>query len=198
MISWILDTGPLVAYLDVQVGRLLDAVDDLGLAESTYVFFIGDNGTDSRRPRKTVGGDVRGGKRDLNDGGMHVPLLVRRPGRVPKGHVSDALVDMADLFPTFCALAGVTVPGGAAVDGRSFVPFIHGEEGERRPWVTAGVGGDFIVFDGQWRLHHKGGRLVDCRALPEERTASGDDPETRAARERLAPVIERLAALRGR
>ena len=89
---------PMIEYLDRLVGQLLDAVEDLGLRENTYVFFMGDNGTEEsyflnpaadhpgekKHTRHTRLGWVNGGKTQLNDAGSHVPLLVwgaNSPGR---------------------------------------------------------------------------------------------------------------------
>lgn len=175
-------------YLDRLVGRLTEAVDSLGIAEETYVIFIGDNGTDTDQPRELPDGLVRGGKRDLNDGGMHVPLLVRRPGSIAADVSTRALVDMADLFPTVCDLAGVVLPPRRNIDGVSFAPILSGTRDGSRRWVTGGIDGAWCVFDGQFRLTSRGG-LIDCRKLPAEIPAEKDDPAALAARVRLGEVM---------
>ncbi|TWT64175.1 sulfatase-like hydrolase/transferase [Rubinisphaera italica] len=183
----------MVVYLDQLVGRLTKAVDDLGIAENTYVIFIGDNGTDSKIPRRTNSGLVRGGKTNLNDAGMHVPMLVRKPGKIPEGTVCDQLIDTADLFPTFCELANVET-SELNLDGVSFADVLDGEGTSSRSWVTGGYGNDFVVFDGQFRLHRKTGKLIDCRRLPEESPAEDNDPEAKTARKKLEAVLNGLGS----
>ncbi len=87
--------------LDTAVGRVLDALDSLGLADQTFVVYTSDNGGG--------GGDraMRGGKGSLSEGGIRVPLLVRGPG-VPAGAWCHEPVSGIDLLPTFAALAGAT------------------------------------------------------------------------------------------
>jgi len=110
----------MIAYMDKLCGRIVGEIDRLGIADNTIVIFMGDNGTDSKTPRKSAAGEVKGGKTDLNDAGTHIPLLVRWPGKVKAKAVADDLIDMADLFPTICELAGVKIPSNVAVDGVSF------------------------------------------------------------------------------
>ena len=188
----------MITYLDGLVGRIVGAVDELGIADRTWVLFIGDNGTDSKVARKTSFGDVSGGKAILGDAGMHVPMIIRGPGQVGGGTATtiNDLVDMADVFPTLCELAGVSLPEStkAKLDGVSFAPRLLGAEGATplRNFVTGGYGGDDCVFDGAWRLHRKGGGvLYDCRNLPAEPKADlENDPEAQAAKERLMAVLE--------
>jgi len=185
----------MIRYLDKQIGRLLDAIHELGLAEDTIVFFVGDNGTDTKSPRQTKAGRVTGGKRDLNNGGMHVPLLAYGPGHIPVGEVKHDLVDMADLHPTLCDLAGVEVSKNKKIDGMSFESAITGNGHSQREWVTAGISDDFVVFDGKWRLHHKEEKLFDCRELPLEKPADLNSSEALEAKQRLMPALNYLRSL---
>lgn len=198
--------GHLIEYLDVLVGRLVAAVDDLGIADDTWIVFMGDNGTEERffaNPRRgvpgekphtrhTTAGPVDGGKNQLNDAGAHVPLLARGPHGSPKGVVRDELVDVVDLFPTFCELAGAPLPDDLALDGRSLAPAFHGQPIELREWTHQGLPSDQTLFDGEWRLFHRSGKLVDLRELPDETVVKEVSSESRAARERLDAVFQRL------
>jgi len=144
----------MVSYMDTICGRILDAVDELGLAESTYVIFMGDNGTEANydKVRETADGPISGGKRDLNEGGTHIPLLVRHPGKVEAGSVATDLIDMADWFPTFCELTGAKLPEGAAIDGISFAPTLLEGKPHPRQWVTGGYGKKMSLYNGQVRV----------------------------------------------
>ena len=163
----------MINYMDKLVGRLMDAVEELGIRQNTYVFFMGDNGTheqDFHNPhtgepherahtRHTRAGRVNGGKFDPNDAGTHVPLLVWGPKTVPRGSVCDDLIDVVDLFPTFCQLSQIAIPKSLKIDGLSFAQQIHGKPGIPRKWVLHGItpskrrfgGGGVSLFDGSWR-----------------------------------------------
>jgi arylsulfatase A len=125
----------MVKYLDKNVGRLMQTLDTLGLAENTVFMFLADNGTD-RRLKNSWGDDktIRGGKGTMTDRGTHVPLIVRWPGRIKKNSTNDDLIDFSDLFPTLCDLAGAA-PGKDYIHGRSFAPQLLGRRGAPRSWV---------------------------------------------------------------
>lgn len=194
--------GNMIHYMDKLVGRLLRAVEELGIRDNTYVLFMGDNGTDEpyvKNPklgqpgeepgtRHTTAGNVNGGKRDLNDGGSHVALLIWGPPGVPRGRVCDDLVDVVDLFPTFCELSGTPIPGSLKIDGRSIAPQIHGRPGVPRLWVHQGVSGAVSIFDGSFRLTK--GQLIDARQLPAENAAPKQDAAAVEARKRLTSLLQ--------
>lgn len=199
----------LINYMDKLVGRILDAAEGLGIRDHTYVFFMGDNGTyapDFKNPRAgepgegahtrhTHGGPVNGGKWNLSDAGTHVPLIVWGPPSIPAGAVCDDLVDVVDLFPTFCELAATRIPDSLRIDGRSIAPQIHGQTGIVRAWVHQGLREDLggeSLFDGQFRLSRKTGELIDARQLPLEKPADLKDPAAVLALVRLRQVFERL------
>lgn len=132
----------MVGHVDACVARLTDALDELGLAERTYVIFTGDNGTD-RGMRNRIGPrEVRGGKGLLGENGVWTPLIVRRPGTVPAGASSAALWDTTDLFPTLCALAGIDPPADWTLDGHDLSLVWHGTDphGPRNFAFTMGGG----------------------------------------------------------
>jgi len=185
----------LILYLDKQIGILTKALHELKLTGNTYVFFLGDNGTESNLPRKTIKGEVTGGKHQLNHGGMHVPFIAFAPGIIANNTTSDDLIDFVDFFPTICALAGVTIPDGANPDGISFEPVLLGTGKSQREYVTGGIKDDFCVFDGNWRLHHKNDSLIDCRNLPCERPADLKSTESQKAKQRLLHILNDLRYL---
>ena len=195
----------MVSYLDKLVKQLLDAVEELGIRDNTYVVFMADNGTEEeyfRNPRaptegeglhtrRTKAGKVDGGKFTVRDGGTHVPLIWWGPDRIPKGGVCDDLVDVVDIFPTFCELAGVKIPEELTLDGFSIVPQVHGQPGKKREFTHGVSFNKEAVFDGQWRLK-KTGDLIDARNLPAEPLATPGDPEAEAARVRLDEIMKSL------
>ena len=123
----------MIAALDAYVGELLAKLDEKGLANSTLVILTSDNG-----PHSEGGGDIiaqrasgpyRGGKRDLTEGGIHMPLIARWPTIIKEGRIEDELVSFADFLPTFATLAGE--PEAAASwgsNGLSFAPLLASDK----------------------------------------------------------------------
>lgn len=110
--------GDVVEDLDRSTGAVLDALARLGLHERTLVIVTSDNGADFEGSP----GALRGRKQETFEGGMRVPMLVRWPGRVPAGAVSDAMAMNIDVFPTLLQLAGVPLPADREIDGADLSP----------------------------------------------------------------------------
>lgn len=163
----------MITRLDVQVGEILAKLKEKGLDENTIVIFTSDNG-----PHEEGGADpaffnrdgvLKGTKRSTHEGGIRVPFIVRWPGTVPAGVVSDHQLAFYDLMPTFCDLAGVedyvskySNPDLANdyFDGISFLPTLTGK-GEQEKH-------DFLYWEfhetnmmglrmGNWKLMVKNG-----------------------------------------
>lgn len=97
----------MVHMLDRDVGRIVNLVDELGLGENTLIIFTSDNGGHKTiHKRFHTSGPLRGFKRELNEGGIRVPFVVRWPGRAPADQVSDEVIAFQDMLPTFAALSG--------------------------------------------------------------------------------------------
>lgn len=113
----------MIESMDDGVGRILEALERLELAEETVVIFASDNGgfgpVTSMAP-------LRGSKGMLYEGGIRTPLIVRWPGRVEAGSISSEPVTGIDLFPTFAELAGAPLPTGQPSDGASLMPELTG------------------------------------------------------------------------
>ena len=110
--------------LDASIGRLLEALDTLGLAENTFVVFLSDNGA-SGKPRHPQNDPLNGGKGSLYEGGIRVPLIIRGPGIAPAAHSSTSVTG-CDLLPTFASWAGADTPEGLA--GGSLAPLLAGKD----------------------------------------------------------------------
>ena len=116
----------MVTRMDADVGRLLDLLAELEIEKNTIVFFTSDHG--AARDFFNSSGPLRGIKRGMYEGGLRVPMIVRWPGVVPAGKVSDEIWTFWDVLPTFAELAGATVPGEAKIDGHSVVAALLGGE----------------------------------------------------------------------
>ena len=120
--------GAMVESVDQSVGRVMDKLNELGIADQTVVFFMSDNGGFLRA---TSNEPWRSGKGTLYEGGLLVPLIVRWPDAVNPGTVSDVPVSSIDFFPTMIEMAGVSTTV-KDVDGKSLVPLLkHGLPPER-------------------------------------------------------------------
>jgi arylsulfatase len=149
----------MVTRMDRDVGRLLDLLDELELAEDTIVFFASDNGPTYDRLGGSdsdffqSAGPFRGLKGSLYEGGIRVPLVARWPGRIEAGRVSDLPSAFWDLFPTVCELTGASVPEG--LDGLSFAPTLTGVGEQARHeylyWEFRAYGGQQAVRLGDWK-----------------------------------------------
>ena len=122
------DYAAMVEDLDTTVGQILRLLDEQGLADHTIVVFTSDNG--GLRQIYTGVGDLissntplRGQKGTLYEGGIRVPMIVRWPGAVAPATVCREPTTTADLLPTFCAMAGATLPD-QPIDGRNMVPLL--------------------------------------------------------------------------
>lgn len=120
--------------LDQQIGRLVDTLDSLGVAENTLIVLVGDNGApnDALKTLLNRNGGLRAGKGNLWEGGVRVPFIVRMPGRVPAGVVNDTTaVSTLDLFPTYAALAGLKAPS-APYAGENILDVLEGSDRPRK------------------------------------------------------------------
>lgn len=138
----------MVTRLDSYVGDVLDLLDELGIDDNTIVVFTSDNG-----PHREGGanpdyfdsyGPYRGIKRDLYEGGIRMPMIVRYPGRVKEGSINDHMLAFWDVMPTFAELTGTQLK--SPTDGISFLPSLLGKEGQKEH--------DYLY----WEFHEGGGK----------------------------------------
>ncbi len=116
----------MIDWIDRDTGRLLQLLDDLGIAKNTVVFFCSDNGGARRYDgRFDSNAPFRGAKGQSYEGGLRTPMLVRWPGKTPAGATSNLPWNFADVLPTLAAIAGASTPPD--VDGMSVLPSILGK-----------------------------------------------------------------------
>ncbi|NNJ70986.1 MAG: arylsulfatase [Kiritimatiellales bacterium] len=140
----------MVDVMDDDIGDLVAKLEELGIADNTLIMFTSDNG-----PHQEGGhdpayfnstGSGRGFKRDLYEGGVHVPMIAWWPGKVPAGVETDHLSAFWDILPTMAELTGQPVP--ANTDGVSFLPTLLAEKGQ--------ADHDYLY----WEFHEKKGRVA--------------------------------------
>ncbi len=128
----------MVRYTDKLLGRLVDAIDDLGIRDNTILIFTTDNGSSGGLTGTLNGHKVKGGKGKKWEAGVCEPFIVNGPGRVPAGVVTDALTDFTDLLPTFAELGGAALPQDTELDGVSIAPLLLGKASDSpRQWIMA-------------------------------------------------------------
>jgi arylsulfatase len=123
------DIGDAMRDVDYNVGLVLDAIDRLGISRNTIVFWCTDNGAEARRPWRGSSGPWSGFYNTVMEGGIRTPCIVRWPGRIPAGRVSNEIVHQVDIFPTLAAAVGADiVPKDRAIDGVNQLPFFEGKQ----------------------------------------------------------------------
>jgi iduronate 2-sulfatase len=180
-----------ISYVDAQVGRLLDALEASGLADSTVValwsdhgYYMGEHGW-------------WGGKHNNYEGATRAPLIVSAPGRRARGATSSSLVEFVDLAPTLAELCGL--PPGRDFEGRSFAKLLDDPAAVVRDvalsWYPKGGRMGNALRSDRWRYvewRSKSGAVDDVELY--DATEDPLERENLAAREDLKAVREELAA----
>ena len=154
----------MVESMDENVGRVLETLEDKGIAQNTIVVFTSENGgmaTSSQTGNiPTTNLQLRAGKGYLYEGGIRVPLIIRWPGEIEVGSTSDFPVTGTDYYPTLLDLAGIDLKPGQHRDGISLKPVLKGKDMNERPvfWhyphYSGGLGGtpSAAVRKGEYKL----------------------------------------------
>ena len=141
----------MIEVLDNQVGEIVQKLESLGLSDNTIIIFTSDNG-----PHKEGGADpeyfdsngpLRGFKRDLYEGGIRVPMIVKWPEKVKPGTTTDHVSAFWDIFPTLSEIANLKL--SKHLDGISFLPTLEGKSDTQDQH-------DYLY----WEFHERGGRLA--------------------------------------
>ena len=111
------DFADSVVETDCRLGQILDAIDELKIRDNTIVVFTSDNGPDPTWPWQGSSGPWRGYYFTHMEGSLRVPFIIRWPGKVPPGTVSNELVHQIDTFTTFAKITGAAIPQDRAIDG---------------------------------------------------------------------------------
>lgn len=207
--------GDFVVATDWAVGQVLDALAQNGLAANTLVIVTSDNGSHTQHIGQQHGhranGPWRGQKADIHEGGHRVPFLVRWPGRVRAGSVSDETICLTDLMATVAALTSQRLPAQSAPDSYDLSPVLLGKRYEkplREATVHHSLDGMFAIRQGDWKLirglgsggftapvrdsaraRRPGGQLYNLRADPAEtQNRYADEPAMVA---RLSALLEK-------
>ena len=140
----------MVNVMDDDVGEIVAKLKELKIDQDTIIIFTSDNGPHTEGGHDPVyfnsNGSQRGFKRDLYEGGIHVPMIARWPGRIRPGTTTDHLTAFWDFLPTFAEIAGATKP--EKIDGISILPTLLNYAGQLQH--------DYLY----WEFHERGGRVA--------------------------------------
>jgi uncharacterized sulfatase len=178
-----------VSFMDAQVGRLLDALDRLGLADRTIVVLFGDHGWQ-------LGEHGQWQKMALFERSARVPLIVAAPGAKGNGRASGRTVELVDLYPTLADLCGLAAPAG--FEGRSLRPLLENPEAawtkpaitqvqrgaRERPFMGRSIRTERYRYT-EWDEGRAGAELYDYVTDPHEFKNLADDPAHAAVRQDL-------------
>jgi arylsulfatase A-like enzyme len=162
---------------DHRVGQVLDAIEQAGIADDTLVIYASDNGPDSADyPEVSFAGPFRGYLGSAYEGSIRTPMLLRWPGQVAAGRVSNEIVAIVDFFPTLARIAGAEVPDNRAIDGVDQTDFLLGKS-------DASARESVLFFSGRTLLAVKWRRFKIF--------LTGDDPapRVRSWRRLWAPLV---------
>ena len=199
--------GAMMEVLDEGIGRVVAKLDELGLGRNTLVIFYSDNGG---LLRDGLQKPFRGGKAQLYEGGLRVPLIMRWPGTIMAGKTNGTPVTSVDFFPTFLELSGPPAKTDAGLDGVSLVSVIRGGAAASRSGIywhyphyhAHGINGPAgAVRAGDWKLIEYFETSLTGKGAPLELFNLKDDPaEARNLAEkepkRVAALLRQLAEWR--
>ncbi len=172
----------MVESLDHGIGQILAAIQSQGMRDDTIVVFASDNGA----ARMGSNAPFRGQKRQVYEGGIRVPCIVRAPGITESGTKSQQLMAIHDLLPTLAGATDVSLQGTKPLDGIDLWSSIIGKATTPRTLVIAEE--DFAIFRGDWKLIQSAGgelELYNVVRDPSERTDLAGRP---------SPIIDQLVA----
>ena len=181
----------LCEYLDQQVGRVLDKLDDTGLAQNTLVVYASDHG-------EMAGEHGCWWKSNYYEGSVGVPVVARLPGVIPSGSASDEICNLMDVGPTLVDLAGA--PPLPQTDGHSLWRVLQGHHDDGRPGETfsehgptRGESPSRMIRRGRWKLYKYADDtppvLFDLEADPRELDDRGGDPDLADLRQQLLRAL---------
>ena len=154
------DFADVLAQIDTYVGRLMDEVDRLGIKNNTIFIFTSDNGPDPTVPHQSFAGPWDGSYFTGKEGSLRVPFIIRWPGNVQSGSVSNEIVHEMDLFPTIARITGSQLPRDRIIDGVDQLDFFTGVQAtSNRESVIVYVGDE--IYGVKWRNYKMMSKEID-------------------------------------
>ncbi len=191
----------MISRMDRDIGRIMDLLEELNIADNTIVFFASDNGVTITQGADPdffdSNGPFRGYKRDVYEGGVRCPFIVKWPGKIAPGSTSDHMSAFWDFFPTVADIIGVNPPDN--LDGISYLPTLLGENDQQKKhkyfyWEFYEQGGKQAVRMGDWkgvRLNVKG----NPDAPIELYNLKDDVGETKNLADQYPEIVQQIAQI---
>ncbi|MGH8325284.1 MAG: sulfatase-like hydrolase/transferase [Steroidobacteraceae bacterium] len=179
----------MIAALDDNIGKVLDAVRASGQEDNTLIIFASDNGCAAYFPGLCSCWPLRGGKLSYYEGGIRVPFMMSWPGHLPRGLVYRRMVSLLDVVPTAVAAAGGTLPAGRVYDGVDQTPYLTAHTANHPHDMLAWSAPPLqAIREGDWKLWESSGGEDDrygkyqllfnlSTDLNESHDLAGSDPE---------------------
>ena len=144
-----------LAEIDHRAGQILDAIDELGVRDNTIVVWTSDNGPEAIAGWHGTSGFWRGQYFTALEGSLRVSFLIRWPGKIPAGKVSNEIVHLVDILPTFSRVAGYKVPDDRIIDGVDQLDFFLGkQEKSNREGFPVYNGDELFAYKWRnWKIH---------------------------------------------
>jgi arylsulfatase len=122
------DWADCLAEMDYRTGQILDAITQAGIRDNTLVIFTSDNGPEASHPWQGDSGPWRGTYFTAMEASLRAPFIIRWPGKVPAGRVSNEIVHIVDLYTTLAQIGGAKVPDDREIDGVDQLDFFLGKQ----------------------------------------------------------------------
>jgi arylsulfatase len=144
-----------LAEIDFRAGQIFDAVDELGIRDETLIIWMSDNGPEYFYPWHGTAGPWRGNYFTAWEGSLRAPFLMRWPGKVPEGSVSNEIVHVVDLLPTLAGVAGFDVPNDRIIDGVDQLDFFLAkqEKSNREGFIVYNNDDIYGYKWRNWKMH---------------------------------------------
>ncbi|MGY8524444.1 arylsulfatase [Paracidovorax citrulli] len=149
------DFADSMVEMDYRVGQIIDEVDRLGIADNTLLIFCSDNGPEFRAPYRGTAGPWRGTYHTAMEGSLRVPCILRWPGKIASGRISNEIVHVTDLYTTLARLGGAEIPADRPIDGVDQRDFLMGNsEKSAREGFPFYIKNDLRALKWRdWKLH---------------------------------------------
>jgi len=149
------DWADCLAEMDYRTGQILDAINDAGIEDNTIVIFASDNGPEATDPWEGDSGPWRGTYFTAMEASLRAPFIIRWPGKVPAGRVSNEIVHIVDMYPTLARVGGAKVPDDRPIDGVDQLDFFLGkQENSNREGFPAYVADRLSAVKWHnWKMH---------------------------------------------
>ena len=179
------DYYSVISYMDFQIGRILQALKDIGEYDNTIIIFASDHGL-------AIGSHGLMGKQNLYEHSMRAPLIFSGPG-IPRGKSTDAFAYLLDIFPTVCGLTGTPLPPG--VEGKNLTPILQGKKTKVRKAIFTAYKTQRAIRNDRWKLlrytHINKSQLFDLKNDPHELKNLADDPAYADRVQQMTSLLER-------